>query len=521
MAYFDPKDIPVVRKIATFCSVAETHARSAGLPRGTVRGVVKDVDDPQNRGRVRVLFDCVNLNVPQVQDGPPREGNGDLLSHWIDVCPAFEGKQPRGLLGKRVSVVLSNGQYQYAILQDVLHDKENLTEEAASRLEMPNNSSMTRLPGYYADEMPKPCEANHGCCVIEKDGPMDSDWLSVCMKRDGGYFWVRHVDLSHGHAGGNDGTQANDSLGSRQNPVMMGTVGDGAFPTTAQQFKQNSEYTTRPQGNPKGEDAHWYPAVGSGQEYEPGEDFDLLNPDPDISLAFVRDAAGFPSLDFSIAGFAANLDVAIPTVLQPDAIASLQKAQSLLATAQGIVSDPLGFVTNTAFSAAKGLVGDSVGGLINQATTAVGGVAGQAVANALGQAATGAATQAVGSLATQAVNSIARQGVAAIGNLAGQAVGGVAGQATEALGDAATQAVGNVIGQATEAGITEFTRYIPPGTFGALGNLQNIYGTLNTAASSTLAKVFSGPLTGLQALASSAIGAATSQVQSLVSSILA
>jgi hypothetical protein len=503
--------------------MAENYSRTSGLPRGTTRGVVKDVNDPQNRGRVRVKFDCVNNDVPQVQDGAPREGEDEQLSHWIDVCPAFEGRQPRGLLDKRVHISLSNGQYQCAVMQDVVHDKENLTEEAASKLEIPNNSPMTRLSAYYADEMPKPCEANHGCCVIEKDGPMDSDWLSVCLKRDGEYFWVRHVDLSHGHAGGNDGTQANDSLGNRQNPVMMGTVAPYVFPCTAQFFNVSSAYTKRPQGNPKGERAVQYVPVWCDQVYPELEDLDLINPDPNIALAFVRDAAGFPSLDFTIAGFAANLDAAIPTVLQPDAIASLQKAQSLLATAQGIISDPLGFVTNTAFSAAKGLVGSNANGIIGQATTAVGGVAGQAVSNTLGQAATGAVNQAVNGLTGQATTTLGQAvgGATAIGNLAGQAVGGATGQATTAVSNVATQAVGNVIGQATTAGVNGFTKYIPPGTFAALGNLQNISGTLNTVASSSLAKVFSGPLTGLQALASSAVGAAASQAQSIVTSILA
>ena len=155
----------------------------AGLPRGTVRGVIKDVNDPENRGRVRVVFDDMNPEIPQVTGAgvysEARVGEEPDLSHWIDVSPAFKGKQPKGLVGKRVNISVSNGQFQYAVLQDVLFDPELLATKSKDKLKMPNNSSMTRLPIYESGSLPPASEENHGCMVIEAGGPLSSDWLCV------------------------------------------------------------------------------------------------------------------------------------------------------------------------------------------------------------------------------------------------------------------------------------------------------------------------------------------------------
>lgn len=443
MGYHSIEALPITRFLAVLRKTADKDARYSGLPRGPTFATIVDVDDPQERGRVRVLFDAHNYEqVPQAEgaDLGSRGGSGQQLSHWINTCPAFKGKSPPGLKNKRVTIMLPHSQYQYAVLNDVVFDPENLTEAAASELEIPNNSSMVRLPIYPSGELPPPCKENHGCTVIEEDGPMESDWACVCMKRDGEYHWVRHADLSHGHAGGNDGSQAPDSLGNRQNPIMMGTVGDGAFPTTAKQFKQNSSYTTKPQGNPKGDRAHWYPPPMSSLTYTPGEDFDLIKPDPNIALEAVRGVANFPDLNFSISGFSANLDVNIPTVLQPDALSALDKAQGLLTAG---ISDPAGFVKDTAISAAQGFIGSTVS------------------------------------------------------DLAGQAASAIAGASEELV-----------------------SKYVPPAMLSPLSNLSNAGGFLNTVSSASLTKVFSGPLSGLTSLATSAFSSATSEIQSITSSFL-
>jgi hypothetical protein len=252
--------IPLVRQLASTIESSELNAHSAGLPKGTVRGTVMSVDDPSNMGRVKVVFDNMSPDIPQVENAGdysgPRDGTADM-SHWIDTSPAFKGKQPAGLVGKRVNIAVSNGEYQYAVLQDVLYDPELLTQQAGSKLKMPNNSSMTRLPIYPAGSLPPAGEENHGCMVIEEGGPMSSDWLCVCLKRQGSYIWVRHVDLQHGHAGENDGTQPNDSRGDREQPVNEQSVWDYVFPTSKQAMPKSSAYGTSPRSNPYGGQATW------------------------------------------------------------------------------------------------------------------------------------------------------------------------------------------------------------------------------------------------------------------------
>ena len=235
--------------------------RYAGLPRGTLRGTIKDVNDPESRGRVKVVFDDMNPEIPQVQGAgvwsEERVGSDPDLSHWIDVSPAFKGKQPEGLVGKRVNISASNGQYQYAVLQDVLYDPDLLATKAKDKLKIPNNSSMTRLPVYGSGSLPPASEENHGCMVVEEGGPMSSDWLCVCLRRQGKYIWVRHVDLQHGHAGENDGRQPNDSAGDSEQPVAEQSVWDYVFPTSAKEMSKSSSYGTSPRPNPYGGAAKW------------------------------------------------------------------------------------------------------------------------------------------------------------------------------------------------------------------------------------------------------------------------
>ena len=197
----------------------------AGLPRGTVRGVIKDVNDPEERGRVRVVFDDMNPEIPQVtgagEYSEARVGEEPDLSHWIDVSPAFMGKQPEGLVDKRVNISVSNGQFQYAVLQDVLFDPELLATQAKGKLVMPNNSSMTRLPCYPSGSLPPATAENVGCVIVETDGYDGMDWLTVCLNR-GGYKWVNLIDRLHIHD-----TQANDSAGDTE-----GVVNDDTHATT-------------------------------------------------------------------------------------------------------------------------------------------------------------------------------------------------------------------------------------------------------------------------------------------------
>lgn len=220
------RTVPLIQQLAAMQQASEANMKFAGLPRGTVRGVVKDVNDPENRGRVRVVFDDMNPEIPQVTGAgkfsEARVGEEPDLSHWIDVSPAFMGKQPEGLVGKRVNICVSNGQFQYAMMQDVCFDPELLAQKSAGQLKMPNNSSMTRLPVYSSGSLPPATEENVGCVIVEDGGYDGMQWLSVCLARSGGYAWVNLMDRLHIHD-----SQVNDSRGDRE-----GTVNDDTHATT-------------------------------------------------------------------------------------------------------------------------------------------------------------------------------------------------------------------------------------------------------------------------------------------------
>jgi hypothetical protein len=257
------RSTPLVQSLALMQQSTEANMKFAGLPRGTLRGTICDVDDPESRGRVCVVFDDMNPDIPQVSGAgewsKERVGEEPDKSHWIDVSPAFKGKQPKGLIGKRVNISASNGQYQYAVLQDVLYDPQLLAEGKQKNLDMPNNSSMTRLPIYETGSLPPAAKENHGCMVVEMGGPMESDWLCVCLQRQGEYYWVRHIDMAHGHAGENDGKQEGvDTGGDAEQPVNQQTVWDYVFPTTGGEMQKYSKYGTSPRANPFGGEAKWY-----------------------------------------------------------------------------------------------------------------------------------------------------------------------------------------------------------------------------------------------------------------------
>jgi hypothetical protein len=248
-----------VQSLALMQQQAEANMKFAGLPRGTLRGTIVDVDDPEERGRVRVVFDDMNPAIPQVSGAgewsKERIGEEPDKSHWIDTSPAFKGKQPKGLVGKRVNIAASNGQYQYAVLQDVMFDPQLLAEGRREKLKMPNNSSMTRLPVYESGSLPPASKENQGCVVIESNGPMQSDWLCVCLQRNGSFYWVRHIDAAHGHAGQNDSTERPDSDGDAMAPINNAATWDYTFPTTAGPMEKYSSYGTSPRPNPFGGEA--------------------------------------------------------------------------------------------------------------------------------------------------------------------------------------------------------------------------------------------------------------------------
>jgi len=218
------RNTQLVQSLARLEQSADKSDKYAGLPPGGLRGTIVDVEDPEERGRVRVVFDDHNPDIPQVTGAgdwsKSRQGDEPDKSHWIDTSPAFKGKQPKGLVGKRVNIAASNGQYQYAVLQDVMFDPEVLATDKKKELEMPNNSSMTRLPCYELDQMPEPTKENVGCLVVALNSYDDEDWVCCCLKREGGYAWVALIDRLHIHD-----SQRSDSDGDREFTVYDNTHG--------------------------------------------------------------------------------------------------------------------------------------------------------------------------------------------------------------------------------------------------------------------------------------------------------
>jgi hypothetical protein len=290
------RTLPLIKQIASMQQASEANMKYAGLPNSCVRATVYDIEDPENRGRVRVLFDDFNQNIPQVlnagNDSKERISDGTpQLSHWIDVSPSFKGRQPKGMVGKRCNIVISNRQFQYAVLGDVLYDPQMLTDKAGKEYKQPNNSSMTRMPIYEAGDLPPACEENHGCSVIEKGGPYSDDWLCICLKRSGKYLWVRHIDMQHGHAGANDTTSYSDTGGDKPFPAKAVTNWDFTFPTSAAEMPKYSAYGTKPTGNPLGDKVQWFPPPMSDLLPLPTVPPSVTNQDQ--ALAFIREVDGF------------------------------------------------------------------------------------------------------------------------------------------------------------------------------------------------------------------------------------
>ena len=356
-----------VQDLVSVLNANESNRKLAGLPHGTLRGKVTSVDDPLNRGRVRVIFDDMNPDIPQITGAGEdvsgrRVGDEPDASHWIDVSPAFSGKQPPGLVGKRVNICASGGQYQYAVLQDVLFDPEVHATDAKDTPVMPNNSSMTRMPIYPAGKLPQAAAENHGCSVIEEGGPMNSDWLCICLKRNGKFIWVRHSDLAHGHAGGNDITSQVDSSGNRPSPGQVASVWDQVFPTSGGELAKFTGYGTMPRGNPWGDAAAWAPPpmadLIKNPELNPlpvqaGTLFNQIDALSQVRLpGFINDIAGA-----LITEYAPSISEAVSSIpglnIAGQAIEKAQKLLSIAETAKQIINNPIAFVKDTALGAIK------------------------------------------------------------------------------------------------------------------------------------------------------------------------
>ena len=241
-------------------------------------GKVVDVDDPERRGRVKVILDTTNPDFLSA-DGYDQEGAQPTQTDWISPQVPFKGVQPDKFVGLRVPIKARDGDSNRLSFGTPIYDPEEYEpgtdkngngagarsrsgggggESSTEDGETPENSDMVRCAVYPSGSLPDASSENIGCIVIEEGGPMDSDWMCCCLKRKGEYYWVRMIDVSHGHAGEDDGDQDPDSAGDGEDPVKENTVWDFVFPTTHEEYDKNSKHGTDPRDNPFGDEAKWH-----------------------------------------------------------------------------------------------------------------------------------------------------------------------------------------------------------------------------------------------------------------------
>lgn len=207
-------------------------------------GTITDVNDPEERGRVKVVLDQVNPEFLE-EDEYPQEGSQPTQSDWIKPDIPFRGIQPEQLVGMRVPITARGGDPNRLSFGDPIYDPEETEKLQWSEGggqgrsggegeggEIPPNTAMVRAPIYPVGALPAASAENFGCIVIEEGGPCQSDWLCVCLKRRGTYYWVRHIDVNHIHADQDDGRQPPDADGDGEAPVDEGPIWDKVAPTT-------------------------------------------------------------------------------------------------------------------------------------------------------------------------------------------------------------------------------------------------------------------------------------------------
>jgi len=221
-------------------------------------GKIVDVQDPEQRGRVKVILDQTNPEFATEQEYDNSESQ-PTQSDWIKPDIPFRGIQPEQLVGMRVPIKARNGDPNRLSFGSPIFDPEETEEQqwsggggggARSGFgaregggggegggdEIPPNSDMVRCQVFPQGSLPPPGQENFGCIVIEEGGPCNSDWLCVCLKRRGEYYWVRHIDLNHMHADQDDGRQPPDSDGDGEAPVDEGPIWDKVAPTTDKEY---------------------------------------------------------------------------------------------------------------------------------------------------------------------------------------------------------------------------------------------------------------------------------------------
>ena len=258
-----------LNKLARMLKSAERGAQIAQELSGNMQptfGKIVDVNDPERRGRVKVILDQTNPEF-LTENEYDQEGSQPTQSDWIKPDTPFRGVQPEKLVGMRVPIKARNGDPNRLSFGSPIYDPEETEDQGGggSRSsrdgggdgdgEIPGNSDMVRMQVFPSGSLPDAGQENHGCIVLEEGGPMESDWLCVCAKRKGEFYWIRLVDLAHGHAGQDDGDQDPDTDGDGEVPVEENTVWDYVFVTTHEEMDKSSIHGTDPRDNPEGGEA--------------------------------------------------------------------------------------------------------------------------------------------------------------------------------------------------------------------------------------------------------------------------
>ena len=165
---------------------------------GPITGVIVEVNDPASKGRVRVKLDSFR--------------HTSIVEEWLPVCGAFQGFQPRQLIGQKVLIApiegsvhlyriiglldgdigtfdpnTDAGEFDHNIDSYNYRDLQDLKQMSA------RTGFMHRLPIYSipaGDNLPVCHAGNHGANIIIDDG-LNSFQLT-CLRYKGGYGWVTH-----------------------------------------------------------------------------------------------------------------------------------------------------------------------------------------------------------------------------------------------------------------------------------------------------------------------------------------
>lgn len=140
-------------------------------PGSVTLGTIYDVDDPENRGRIKVSLEDFD---------PELKGVGEYAqpSVWLEANPPFEGKQPDSLIGEKVTALLVNSDYNRPVLGEVV-----------GKTQEPTNK-MLRLPIYEKGKLPPAKEENLGLVAVERNAKPGCDGLVVCILENNRYVWA-------------------------------------------------------------------------------------------------------------------------------------------------------------------------------------------------------------------------------------------------------------------------------------------------------------------------------------------